>query len=53
MKKIELLFDTDAGSDCDDMMALAYLAYAEKNLNVDIRCFEDNARCSIYSRCRR
>ena len=38
MKKIELLFDTDAGSDCDDMMALAYLAYAEKNLNVDIKC---------------
>ena len=29
MKPINLIFDTDAGSDCDDMMALAYLIYAE------------------------
>lgn len=37
MKKLDLIFDTDAGSDCDDMMALAYLAYAQKKLNVDIK----------------
>lgn len=38
MKNLDFIFDTDAGSDCDDMMALAYLAYAEKNLNIDIKC---------------
>lgn len=27
---MELIFDTDAGSDCDDMMALAYLIYAQR-----------------------
>lgn len=30
MKPINLIFDTDAGSDCDDMMALTYLIYAER-----------------------
>ena len=38
MRKLDYIFDTDAGSDCDDMMALAYLAYAHKNLGVDIKC---------------
>jgi len=37
MDKLELIFDTDAGSDCDDMMALAYLLYAKRHLNVDIK----------------
>ncbi|MBQ7335931.1 MAG: nucleoside hydrolase [Clostridia bacterium] len=37
MEKLELIFDTDAGSDCDDMMALAYLIYAQKYLNVEIK----------------
>jgi len=27
---MDLIFDTDAGSDCDDMMALAYLIYAQR-----------------------
>lgn len=35
---IDYIFDTDAGSDCDDMMALAYLAYAQKNRLIDIKC---------------
>lgn len=30
MKPIRLILDTDAGSDCDDMMAMAYLAAAQK-----------------------
>ena len=38
MKKLDFIFDTDAGSDCDDMMALAYLVYAVRKLNVDIKC---------------
>ena len=37
MKKLDFIFDTDAGSDCDDMMALAYLVYASRNLNIDIK----------------
>ena len=37
MKKLDLIFDTDVGSDCDDMMALAYLIYAKRNLNVSIK----------------
>lgn len=32
MKPINIIFDTDAGSDCDDMMALAYLIYARRQL---------------------
>ena len=38
MKKIDYIFDTDAGSDCDDMMALAYLAYAQNNFGINIKC---------------
>lgn len=37
MKKLNVIFDTDAGSDCDDMMALGYLIYAQKQLGVNIR----------------
>lgn len=36
-EKIELILDTDVGADCDDMLALAYIAYAEKNMNVDLK----------------
>ena len=36
MKPINVIFDTDAGSDCDDMMALAYLIYARRNLGVNL-----------------
>ncbi len=31
-----IILDTDLGSDCDDVMAIAYLLYAKKFLNVDI-----------------
>lgn len=37
MEKIDLIFDTDAGSDCDDIMAMAYLLYAKRNLNINIK----------------
>ena len=37
MEKLELIFDTDVGADCDDMMALSYLVYAKRNLNLDIK----------------
>ena len=38
MKPIDYIFDTDAGSDCDDMMALAYLANMERKGMIDIKC---------------
>ncbi|MBQ8342045.1 MAG: nucleoside hydrolase [Clostridia bacterium] len=31
MEKLNFIFDTDAGSDCDDMMALTYLVYAARH----------------------
>ena len=34
--KKQIIFDTDLGSDCDDVMALAYLGYAERNLNAEV-----------------
>ncbi len=37
MKKTELILDTDVGGDCDDMMALAYLIYATRYLNVELK----------------
>lgn len=37
MKKTELILDTDIGGDCDDMMALAYLVYATRHRNVDLK----------------
>lgn len=37
MSKKEIIFDTDLGSDCDDVMALTYLMYAEDYLNVEIK----------------
>jgi len=37
MKKTELIFDTDIGADCDDVMALAYLVYARRNLGLDLK----------------
>lgn len=35
-KNINVIFDTDAGSDCDDMMALAYLIYARRQLGANL-----------------
>lgn len=37
MKKLDIIFDTDIGADCDDVMALAYLVYAKRNLNIDLK----------------
>lgn len=37
MKKLDFIFDTDVGADCDDMMALTYLVYAKKHFNIDIK----------------
>lgn len=45
MKKLDLIFDTDVGSDCDDMMALAYLVYAKRYLNVDIKAVTHCHNC--------
>ena len=36
MKNVNIVFDTDAGSDCDDMMALAYLIYGRRHLGVNL-----------------
>ena len=36
IKMKDIIFDTDFGSDCDDVMALAYLIYAEKQLDTRI-----------------
>lgn len=33
----DIIFDTDFGADCDDVMALAYLIYAEKYLDTRIK----------------
>ena len=45
MEKIDLLLDTDAGGDCDDMLALAYLIYARRNLGVNIRSVTHSQGC--------
>ena len=37
MNKLELILDTDVGGDCDDMMALAYIVYATRHRNVDLK----------------
>ena len=36
MEKLNFILDTDAGSDCDDMMALAYLVYAARHKGVHL-----------------
>lgn len=45
MKKLDLILDTDAGSDCDDMMALAYLIYAQKTFNANIKAITYSHNC--------
>lgn len=46
MKKIDLIFDTDIGSDCDDVMALTYLVYAKRNLGVNIKAVTISNGCA-------
>ncbi len=36
MEKLNVILDTDLGSDCDDMMALAYLVYAAHHKGVKL-----------------
>lgn len=36
MKSLNVILDTDLGSDCDDMMALTYLVYATHHKNVKL-----------------
>lgn len=45
MKKIDLIFDTDIGADCDDVMALAYLVYAKGNFGVNIKAIALSNGC--------
>ena len=42
---IDFILDTDCGGDCDDMMALAYLVYAQRNLNVRIKAVTQCNAC--------
>lgn len=37
MKKLNIIFDTDIGSDCDDVMALTYLVYAQRYLGAEVK----------------
>lgn len=46
MKKTDFILDTDVGADCDDMYALAYLLYARRHLNVDIKAITHSNACS-------
>ena len=45
MKPIDFILDTDAGSDCDDMMALAYLVYAQRTQKVRIHAVTQCNAC--------
>ncbi len=45
MKKLDFILDTDVGCDCDDMMALAYLIYAKRHLNVNIKAITHSNTC--------
>jgi inosine-uridine nucleoside N-ribohydrolase len=47
MKSIDLIFDTDVGSDCDDMMALAYLIYAQRKGYCNLKAIT-HCQCTPY-----
>ena len=42
----EIIFDTDLASDCDDVMAITYLAFAEKYLNAKVIAVAHSHICS-------
>ncbi len=46
MKKLDFIFDTDVGNDCDDIMALAYLVYARRHLGVELKAITHSAKCA-------
>lgn len=43
---LNVLLDTDAGGDCDDMVALAYLIYAKQYLGVNIKGITHSQGCA-------
>ena len=45
MKKLDFIFDTDGGADCDDIMALTYLVYAKRNLNINLKAVTYSHNC--------
>lgn len=45
MRKTDFIFDTDIGSDCDDIMALTYLVYAKRNLNINLKAVTYSHNC--------
>lgn len=42
---IDVILDTDVGSDCDDMMALAYLAWARQQGRIRLRAVTNSNAC--------
>lgn len=42
---IDFILDTDCGGDCDDMMALAYLAYAQRCRLIRLRAVTNSNAC--------
>lgn len=40
-----LILDTDVGSDCDDMLAISYLIYATKKLNLNLSAITYSHTC--------
>lgn len=44
-RPIDLILDTDAGSDCDDMMALAYLVWARQRGQIRLRAVTNSNAC--------
>lgn len=45
MEKKKIILDTDVGSDCDDMLAIAYLVYAAKNLGCELSAITYSHTC--------
>lgn len=45
MKEKEIILDTDVGSDCDDMMAIAYLVHATKKFGVSLDAITYSHTC--------
>lgn len=41
----DIILDTDVGADCDDMMALAYLAYAERESLISLKAVTHSNSC--------
>lgn len=44
-RSVDFILDTDAGGDCDDMMAMAYLIYAQRHGYINIRAITNANAC--------